>query len=166
MAIPVRDQTRIAVAFVALPVVAAVTAWMIFPVIYARPEAGYGHTVTMTGLPLAARIGVVTGLASLPLVAVGVGSLCALVLWRRRPVRLRHALAAGALIGNAPWAFFFALAWMHSPPDHASPEALLDPELWRPVTFGAAIGLACATAFWALAGRSARQALATAEVDP
>ena len=101
MALPASVQTRIALAFVALPVVAALTAWMIFPIVYSRPFVEYAHIVPNRGLPLAGRIGVVTGFVSLPLVAVAVCSLSALVVWRRRPVRLRHALSADWQVGAA-----------------------------------------------------------------
>jgi len=145
-------------AFIVLPLVAAVTAALIFQVVYYEPDSG-ARTVVTSGLPLPLRVGAGAAIVSVPLTATGAASLVALLVWARVRVRLHHALAAGAIIGNAPLMVLALLVWLHSPPDHFSGAAMFNPAFVRTVAFGSATGIACAAAFWSLAGSSARQAL-------
>jgi hypothetical protein len=156
--LPVSAQTRIAVGLVALPLVAAVAALLLFPLVYYQryyapsPFRGYAHT---QGLPVVVRIAIAVAFASVPLSAVG-GALAIGVRVFRGRVTLPQILVIGVLVGQVPFVFFGALqqlAYMRRGAGvsiaHAFPDVLSVPFM-----FASMLGLTCAAAFWLIAGAS------------
>jgi ABC-type nitrate/sulfonate/bicarbonate transport system substrate-binding protein len=93
------------------------------------------------------------GMASLPVIVFGVLPVLVWLL-KRGPVTLRHALLAGAVLGNLPWVpFAMRLLSMGLGREVLTGGHAWLLGAWRAVLFGSAIGMASAAVFWLLAGR-------------
>jgi len=141
-------EGRVAIALLLMPFVSAALGFLLFPLVALTVE---GTPVDMIDGAVAFGLGIgiasllITGLVALPLLVW---------LLKRGPVTRRHALLAGAVLGNLPWVpFAIRLLSIGLGPEvlTGGHEWLLG--VWRAVLFGSAIGTASAAVFWLLAGR-------------
>ena len=141
-------EGRVAIALLLMPFVSAALGFLLFPLL----------ALTMEGRPAdmidgAVAFGLGMGIAAVLVIVFGALPLLVWLL-KRGPVTLRHALLAGAVLGNLPWVPFairllsMGLGWEVLTGGH---QWLLG--AWRAVLFGSAIGMASAGVFWLLAGR-------------
>ena len=140
-------EGRVAIAFLLTPFVSAALGFMLFPLLALTIEG----TPDMIDGAVAFGLGI--GIASVLVIVFGALPLLVWLL-KRGPVTRRHALVAGAVLGNLPWVPFamrllsMGLGWEVLTGGH---QWLLG--AWRAVLFGSAIGMASAAVFWLLAGR-------------
>ena len=156
-----------AIGLLAQPSVAALVAFLMFPLIDPSGRVAYesrgvrvvGESFIPDKTGAAIGIGISVGLVAIPLAAlVALPSLAWLL--RRGSITLTKTLVAGALIGNLPFVVGFVLIALQRPregmsslPPGAAFEAPMVHPLWR-ILFASVIGLASAAVFWFIAGRS------------
>jgi hypothetical protein len=142
-----RREMRVLVGLFVQPLVAALTAFILFPALD-RTASVAGAYQGRASNPLDAAISVAFGAAFAAVFVVVFGALPAIAwLTRRRPITLPLTLVAGALLGNAPAAAILLLTAVTggAPPMRAG-------MLVRALLFGAAVGTSCAAVFWSIAG--------------
>jgi hypothetical protein len=157
---PVAASYRLWAAFAALPVVNAVVAFLGFPLVW---YIG-GHTGRLIDPTEAAvSFALLTGLMGL---VVTVGGAIPVVLWlmRRGAVSLRQLIAAGVLLGNAPFVLYviglvLPLTILHlvrgTMSQHLLPFSDLIAGTLRAMAIGSVLGALSSLVFWFLGIRRA-----------
>ena len=145
-----RDQARLTGGFIAMPVVAALVAYVGFPLVEwsGRPLWGGGQSAPDAAIAFAA------GVAFVAIVVVPVAVVPA-VWWllRRGPVTLEQTLIGGFVFGILPVVTWIAIAVASSGKGLSVVYGVAG--LIRALLMGSTIGVLCAGAFWIIvtAGR-------------
>jgi hypothetical protein len=145
-----RDRARLTGGFIAMPVVAALVAYVGFPLVEwsGRPLWGGGRSAPDAAIAFAA------GVALVAIVVVPVAVVPA-VLWllRRGPVTLESTLIGGFAFGILPVVIWIAIAVPSSGKGLSAVYGVAG--LIRALFIGSTIGVLCAAAFWLIvtAGR-------------
>jgi hypothetical protein len=150
-------EGRVAIALLLMPFVSAALGFLLFPILLLTIE---GTPADMIDGAVAFGLGI--GIASVLVIVFGALPLLVWLL-KRGPVTRRHALLAGAVLGNLPWVLIamrllsMGLGWEVLTGGH---QWLLGS--WRALLFGSTIGMASAGVFWLLAGRQLQSGQKTA----
>lgn len=134
-----KDEMRVLVGLVVQPIVAGVATFVLFPLFDDRV---YG----------ALSMAFATGLAAVFVTLLG--ALPAIAWCSRGPVTFTRTAVAGAILGIVPVLVLMLLVALHGEGVTANSSVtnfILDGS--RAGSFGATIGLVCATVFWWVAGR-------------
>jgi hypothetical protein len=147
-----KDEMRVLTGLVVQPLVAALAAFFLFPLLdYTNRAIGLysGH---FDYIQAARSLAFGAGLAAVFVTLLG--ALPAIAWLSNRPVTMSTTLAAGAILGNAPAAILLFLVAVHGDDTPSMYDALYGLAGWlRTIAFGTLIGLVCATSFWWIAGR-------------
>jgi hypothetical protein len=153
---------RLACAFAAVPLVQALSMYFGFPLFW--DFMGHGRSGYPSGA--AAMWATITGVCGV--LATVAGAVPVFVWLRQRGrVTLTHAISAGVVLGNIPFALYLLLlilpfTIMHlargTLPQHLIPVPSLLSGTWRVIVLGSVLGVIGALVFWfvGLAGSNAR----------
>lgn len=144
-----RDQARIAAGLLAAPVIAALVAYVAFPLVHWSGQHLYGRSTYSPDAPAAFA----TGVAIAGVFAVLVAALPALLwLLRRGPVTVEQTLIAGMVIGNLPYVLLSG--WIAAACERCDTYGVAG--AIRGLLIGSILGVLSAAGFWVIAAAGRR----------